>query len=140
MADIDACILRLRNLGYKARMPGPLPELPGIWKDMEPDLSIFTEKQFIIGCDGYTVTLDERYGVSISPLLPVTSIILDKTRSGFTIRYPFDSQSFFFEMEDDAFVETVINHAREASEVVSALPARLKPTWGGSGGRGHSTP
>ena len=125
MANIEACILRLRNLGYKARVPSNPPgEMGEIYEVMG--------KSLVVRREGYAVAFSESGGITISRLLPGDALgLIDHFQSPmknwFFISYKFENQSFFFSLEDDAFIDCVVHHVQEASEVVSALPSRLRP-------------
>jgi hypothetical protein len=125
MANIEACILKLRLMGYTARVPGTPPgELGHVYDILGTCL--------VVRCQGFTVDFNEFMGITIKSVLPGDALgLLDyyqsKSPPRFSITYPFENQSFFFSLEDDTFVECVIRHVQEATEVVSALPGRLRP-------------
>lgn len=121
MANIEKCLLELRLQGYPARMERP-PENP------RNSLDALWGESLIVRGPGFTVRFSETLGISLHPLLPRDAIgIYEHSMHRFTIYYPFDNQSFLFSMEDDAFVECILRHVREATEVVSALPDRIRP-------------
>jgi hypothetical protein len=126
MAKIDACILTLRSLGYKARMKKISDWGPASRRDILGDT-------FVVRCQGFTVNFNELLGITVSSIASGDAIgIIDyyhsEPKKVFHITYLFENQSFFFSLEDDAFVDCVVRHVGEASDVVSALPERLQPS------------
>jgi hypothetical protein len=128
MANIEACILKLRLMGYKARMPGKPPA------GMATQMYELLGDCLVIRCQGFTVAFSETMGIAIESVLPGDALALldycqSEEKPSFSITYSFPNHSFFFSMEDDTFVECVIRHVQEASEVVSAMPDRLRPGY-----------
>ena len=122
MANIDACLLRLRNLGYKARVPGPPLESD----ELSSRIYEINGPELIVRCPSFTVIFNEKRGIRIEPIVSVEARLFKGPEPRYMIFYGFANQDFFFSMDDDVFIECVLEHVRKAHEVVQSLPPWLR--------------